>query len=151
MAVDQLSVSPPRSGDKAMWRALYDGYAAFYKMPMDDQIADTLWGWLHDPAHIVEGLIARIADEKVVGLAQFRTMPRPLAGATCGFLDDLYVAPERRGGGVADALFERLAAIGRERGWSSLRWLTADDNYRARALYDRRAKRTMWITYQMDL
>ena len=52
---------------------------------------------------------------------------------------------------MADALFERLAAIGRERGWSSLRWLTADDNYRARALYDRRAKRTMWITYQMDL
>jgi hypothetical protein len=32
-----------------------------------------------------------------------------------------------------------------------MRWTTADDNYRARATYDRLAKRTMWITYEMDL
>jgi GNAT superfamily N-acetyltransferase len=151
MAADRLIVSPPQPGDKAMWRSLYDGYAAFYKMPMNDRIADTLWGWLHDPAHVVEGLLARAPDGTAIGLAHFRAMPRPLAGATSGFLDDLYVAPAMRGGGVADALFDRLSAIGRERGWSSLRWLTADDNYRARAVYDRRARRTMWITYQMDL
>jgi GNAT superfamily N-acetyltransferase len=144
MTSDRLIVSPPQPGDKATWRALY-------KMPMDDRIADTLWGWLHDSSHVVEGLLARAGDGRAVGLAHFRTMPRPLAGATCGFLDDLYVAPEMRGGGGADALLDRLAAIGRERGWSSLRWLTADDNYRARAVYDRRAKRTTWITYQMDL
>ena len=37
------------------------------------------------------------------------------------------------------------------RGWPSLQWLTADDNYRGRTLYDRIGKRTMWITYEMDL
>jgi hypothetical protein len=48
---------------------------------------------------------------------------------------------------VADALIDHLAAMARERGWSVVRWITADDNYRGRGVYDRVAKRTMWITY----
>ncbi len=31
-----------------------------------------------------------------------------------------------------------------------IRWITADDNYRARAKYDRFAARTPWITYDME-
>jgi hypothetical protein len=31
-----------------------------------------------------------------------------------------------------------------------IRWTTADDNYRARGVYDRLATRTTWITYDMD-
>jgi ribosomal protein S18 acetylase RimI-like enzyme len=48
---------------------------------------------------------------------------------------------------VADALIDHLATMARERGWSVVRWITADDNYRGRGVYDRVAKRTMWITY----
>ena len=48
-------------------------------------------------------------------------------------------------------LITALAELARQRGWTLIRWLTADDNYRARGVYDRLAKRTMWITYQMDL
>jgi hypothetical protein len=29
---------------------------------------------------------------------------------------------------VADALIDRLGEIGRERGWSVVRWIAADDN-----------------------
>jgi len=28
-----------------------------------------------------------------------------------------------------------------------VRWITADDNYRAQALYDKVATRTHWVTY----
>ena len=31
------------------------------------------------------------------------------------------------------------------------RWITADDNYRARTLYDRVAKKTAWNTYEITL
>jgi ribosomal protein S18 acetylase RimI-like enzyme len=62
-------------------------------------------------------------------------------------MDDLFVDPAARGQRVADALIDHLAAMARERGWSVLRWITADDNYRGRGVYDRLAKRTMWITY----
>jgi GNAT superfamily N-acetyltransferase len=118
---------------------------------MDDAIADRVWGWIINPAHNLEALVARNARGAVIGLAHFRAMPRPLTGSTVGFLDDLFVDPEFRGNRVADQLIAALAKLARQRGWTLIRWLTADDNYRARGVYDRLAKRTMWITYQMDL
>lgn len=149
-AMAEIIIAPPRPQDYAGWRPLYGGYATFYNMPMDDEIAGRVWGWLLDPQHVLEALLARDGD-RVVGLAHFRAMPRPLTGSTAGFLDDLFVDPRLRGRRVADALIEAMAALGRERGWALIRWLTADNNYRARGVYDRLAKRTMWITYQMDI
>lgn len=149
--MESITIGPPRDQDFADWRRLYEGYATFYKMPMNDRIASTVWTWLLDPAHPLEALLARTSDGRVIGLAHFRPMPRPLSGTTAGFLDDLFVDPERRGTGIADRLLEAMGEIGRERGWTLIRWLTADNNYRARGVYDRHATRTMWITYQMDL
>src|SRR5690242_16096368 len=108
-----LVVTAPSSGDKAAWRVLYNGYAEFYKVPMTDQTADTVWGWIHDPAHEVNALVAKDGNGRLVGLAHYRQMARPLAGSMGGFLDDLFVAPDLRGGGVADALIARLTEIGR--------------------------------------
>src|ERR1700677_4809960 len=36
----QLIIAPLIATDKLDWRRLYDGYAAFYKVPMNDVIAD---------------------------------------------------------------------------------------------------------------
>jgi GNAT superfamily N-acetyltransferase len=149
--MEDISIGPPQPADYADWRQLYQGYATFYKMPMDDVIAGRVWGWLLDPGHELEALLARTAAGRVVGLAHFRPMPRPLTGTTAGFLDDLFVDPAERGRRVADRLIEAMAELGRARGWTIIRWLTGDNNYRARGVYDRLATRTMWITYQMDL
>jgi GNAT superfamily N-acetyltransferase len=146
-----VEISPPIAADQPGWRRLYEGYAAFYKMPMTDAIAERVWSWLHDPAHVLEALVARTPAGAVVGIAHFRAMPRPLTGSTAAFLDDLFVDPELRGARVADALLAELKRVAQTRGWTLIRWLTADDNYRARGVYDRHAKRTMWVTYQMDV
>lgn len=34
--------------DKAQWRVLFDGYADFYGVAMDDATADKVWDWLLD-------------------------------------------------------------------------------------------------------
>lgn len=146
-----FTIEPPREGDKAAWRRLYDGYAAFYKVPMDDAKADTVWGWITSDSPVLDGLVARADDGALIGLAHFRDMPSPLRGAVAGFLDDLYVDPDYRGSGAARALLEAVEAEGRKRGWPFYRWITADDNYRARGLYDRVATRTMWVTYQYQV
>ena len=41
------------------------------------------------------------------------------------------------------------AALARERGWSVVRWITAEDNATAQRLYDRHATRTPWVTYDL--
>ena len=133
------------------WERLYGGYAAFYQVEQTPEMRDRVWGWLQAPDHEVEGLAALGEDGCAIGLAHFRAFARPLAASTGGFLDDLFVDPAARGSGAAQALIEAVAKVGRERGWSVIRWITAEDNYRARAAYDRLAARTKWVTYDIKL
>jgi len=144
------SIAPIAAHHKSKWRALYNGYAAFYRRPMNDAIAEQVWAWLFDKSHVVEGLVA-LSGGEAVGLAHYRSMPSPLRGADIGFLDDLFVAPEMRGGRLGEQLVERVRAIAGARGWVSVRWLTADDNYRARTLYDRVAAPTQWKVYELSV
>ena len=83
------------------------------------------------------------------GLAHLREWIRPLRGVRSGYLDDLFVDPTVRGQGAVDALFRKMSRMALERSWDVVRWTTADDNYRARATYDKIALRTAWITYDM--
>jgi GNAT superfamily N-acetyltransferase len=136
---------------RADWDSLYAGYAAFYRVEQTAQMRETVWGWLLDPDHEVEGLVAVDEGGRVIGLAHFRRFARPLAATTGGFLDDLFVAPDARGSGAAQALIGAVAEIGRRRGWSVIRWITAEDNYRARAAYDRLSTKTNWLTYEIKL
>ena len=148
MTDPQIQIVQPGTPHQADWRKLYDGYATFYKRTMTDAIAGQVWDWLQDPAHELEGALA-LRDGAVLGLAHFRRMPSPLRGADIGFLDDLFVDPAARGQGIAEALFAHLQARAREQGWDVVRWITAEDNYRARALYDKLAKKTVWTLYEM--
>lgn len=143
------SVGAPEAGDYAPWRELFRGYCAFYRVPMPEEKAELVWSWLTDPGHELEGLLVRDTDGTPVGLAHYRPFVRLLHGAVAGFLDDLFVSPDVRGGGAVDALLARLRVIATERGWNAVRWITADDNHRARSKYDQVATRTMFVTYDM--
>ncbi|MGQ4878975.1 GNAT family N-acetyltransferase [Billgrantia sp. LNSP4103-1] len=123
--------------DKAEWRKLFDGYAEFYGVPMHDTTADTVWSWLLDPDHVLDGLLAREEGGKAVGFVHVRACPRPLGGCEVGFLDDMFVDPEARGSGAADALFAALRELAEARGWPTIRWITQHFNERGRAFYDR--------------
>ena len=145
----ELTITPARLQDEARWRELYAGYAAFYSVPFAEADYARVWSWIHDPARETRCLLARDADGRPVGLAHYRAFDAPLRGTSC-FLDDLYVDPAARGGGAADALLTELRRIAAEQGWAQIRWNTAEDNYRARAVYDRHAQKTVFLTYGMD-
>jgi len=142
-----VKITPLAERHRADWEALYAGYATFYNVPQTPEMRAKVWSWIMDPTHETKALVAEDDTGRAVGLAHYRPFARPLSASTGGFLDDLFVDPALRGQRVADALIEALAEIGRGRGWSVIRWITADDNYRGRGVYDRLAKRTFWITY----
>lgn len=141
----------PTPAHRAAWDRLYAGYAAFYKVEQDGAMRDTVWGWIHDPRHEVKAFLALDAQGAPIGLAHYRPFARPLRAAMGIYLDDLFVDPQARGTRTADALIEAVAEEGRRQGATLLRWITADDNYRGRGVYDRLATRTMWITYDKPL
>lgn len=150
------TVRPVRADEFDAWTRLFRGYAAFYEWPTSDAHQHQIWGWIHDD-HSIEALVAvptvESGDEvgEPQGLAHLREWVRPLRGVVCGYLDDLFVDPAHRGTGAVDALFTEIRRLATERGWPVVRWTTADDNYRARAVYDERATRTTWITYDMTV
>ncbi len=144
-------VRPVAVSDRPVWDRLYAGYADFYRVTQTPAMRDTVWGWLHDGAAQTEGVVAEDADAKIIGIAHFRPFARPLSASTGGFLDDLFVDPDSRGGGAADAMIRYIGDLGLARGWTVIRWITAENNYRARAVYDRLSERTKWVTYDLKL
>ena len=134
--------------DKEQWEKLYKGYADFYKVEMNEKILQTVWDWLHDKNHEVEGLVYE-TDSNIVGFAHYRRMPRPLKGQDIGFLDDLFVDPKHRGQKIGEKLINQLKEISIKKEWNLVRWITRDDNLRAKSLYDRVAKKTTWDLYEL--
>ena len=134
--------------DKEQWQELYKGYANFYKVEMNNQILETVWSWLHDKNHELNGIVYEI-DENIVALAHYRRMPRPLKGKDVGFLDDLFVEPIHRGKKIGEQLLNELKKISKSKGWDLIRWITHNDNLRAKNLYDRIADKTQWDLYEL--
>ena len=146
-----VSVRPLETKDKSAWRGLFVAYFAFYKVQMTDQILDTTWSWLLDTAEPHEGLVASIDEDLLIGFVHVRPYPKSLVGKIGGYLDDLFVDPSHRGHGVGRMLLGAVERLARARGWCQIRWITADDNYPARTLYDQVGKRTTWITYDIAI
>lgn len=141
-----VAVRPLVAADQARWRELFRGYRDFYKLAEDERVVSTVWGWVSDPRHECEALVAEQAG-RIVGIAHYRRFSRPSTGTVGIWLDDLFTEPEARGSGAGRALIQQLTSIAAAEGRSVVRWITAEDNQQAQALYDKIAARTAWVTY----
>ena len=141
-------IRPVEASDEPAWQTLYRGYADFYQVTISDETLKTVFDWVLDPEHMLEGVVME-RNNTLIGLAHFRGMPSPLRGSTAGFLDDLFIHPDARGGRLGEAMLAHLQAVATERNWAFIRWITADNNARARTLYDRVSRKTDWVLYEM--
>ncbi len=134
--------------DKKDWQKLYMGYAVFYKVEMSPAILNTVWSWLIEEQHELNGLVCE-CEEKIVAFAHYRRMLSPLRGKYIGFLDDLFVSPEFRGKKIGEKFILKLNEISKNNGWGLVRWITRSDNLRAKSLYDRVSNKTNWEVYEL--
>ena len=125
------------------------GYANFYKIEISTLVLNTVWSWLLDSNHELNGLVYEI-NNKLVAIAHYRRMPSPLRGKDIGFLDDLYVHPDFRGRKIGEEIINKLNHISQEKGWGLIRWITRNDNHNAKSLYDRVANKSTWDVYELD-
>ncbi len=147
----KVLIRPLKSADERDWRRLWAGYLAFYRQALSAETTETTWRAL-----IAEGraeMLGRVAEleGRVVGMLNAVIHPNTWSAAPVCYLEDLYVDAERRGRGIGRALIEALAQEGRRAGWRRIYWRTADDNFTAQFLYDAIARRSRWVTYELDL
>ena len=118
--------------------ALFRGYSDFYGCDPDEADVEALLGEViaapEDQAYL---LVATGDDGTLVGFANNAWKWSSLRGKRIVLLDDLFVHPDARGGGHADALIEATAAVARRYGAPCVLWYTAHDNHRAQAVYNR--------------
>ena len=130
-----INIRPITAADKDRWLELFKEYIVFYKSKLSDDQFELTWQRLNSGFNIT-GLLAEL-DGKVVGLTHFIFRPSTWEVEDFCYLEDLYVDPKVRGGGVGRALIKAVEEIAIAKGSKRLYWTTAPDNETARKLYDK--------------
>lgn len=134
---------------------LMRGYCDFYRSnPSDEALLAMSRALIADPEGEGVQILARDFDGdsgdrgRAIGFATIFWTWSTNAAARIGTMNDLFVLPEARGGGVADALIAACVERCRKRGAIRLEWQTALDNHRAQAVYERvGGTREQWYDY----
>jgi GNAT superfamily N-acetyltransferase len=136
--------------EREAWNPLWEGYLAFYKSTLAQEVTDTTWARFHDldePLFALGGYI----DGRLLGFAHYLFHRSTWAPRRYCYLEDLYVSEEVRGHGLGRALIEEVYRKAESAGASRVYWLTKSSNAQARALYDRIADNLGFIQYRKVL
>lgn len=136
--------------DEPRWRALWDGYCRFYERELSDEVTRHTWGRITDPASPVHAVVAEREGAGVIGIANYVIHENTWTLTPVCYLEDLFVDPGERAGGVGRQLIDWLVAEMATRGWSRLYWNTKENNYRARGLYDKFTPHSGFLRYVVN-
>jgi GNAT superfamily N-acetyltransferase len=133
---------------------LVRAYCDFYQVtPSDLELLALSRALLADPQREGLQLLARDDAGRAVGFATLYWSWQTLVAARVGVLNDLFVAAEARGLGVAEGLIAACVERCRNHGATRLVWQTARDNHRAQAVYARvgATRDDRWLDYDLPV
>jgi GNAT superfamily N-acetyltransferase len=146
-----LAIRPAERADVPVIAELIRGLARFEKMEdevtmTEDRLAASLFG----ERRYAETLIAD-QDGEPVGFALFFHNFSTFLAQPGIYLEDLFVLPDRRGGGIGRALLRELARLAVERGCGRLEWAVLDWNRDAIGFYERLGAipNAEWTVYRL--
>ena len=140
-------IRPIEARDEARWRVLWDGYTRFYEREPVEALTQHTWRRIMDPASALHAIVADAREHGVIGIANYIIHENTATFAPVCYLQDLYVDPQVRAGGVGKQLIDALMAEMKHQGWSRLYWNTRENNYRARGLYDKYNPHSGFLRY----
>jgi len=146
-----LRIRPGELGDVPLIANLIRGLARYEKLEHEVTMTEErLTSYLFGERRYAETLIAEDDGEPVGFALFFHTFSTFLAQPGL-YLEDLFVVPEHRGGGIGRALLERLARVAVERGCGRLEWAVLDWNQDAIRFYERLGAKpnSEWTVYRL--
>jgi GNAT superfamily N-acetyltransferase len=136
--------------DEARWRVLWDGYCRFYERDLSEPITAHTWTRIMEFASPVHAIVADDTSAGVVGICNYILHENTWTLTPVCYLEDLFVDPACRAGGVGRQLIDWLVEEMKLQGWSRLYWNTKENNYRARGLYDKFTPHSGFLRYVIN-
>jgi GNAT superfamily N-acetyltransferase len=99
-----------------------------------------------------EALLLESPDGEAIGYAIFFTTFSTFECSSGIWLEDIYVRPEHRRGGIGRAVMEHLAQLALQRGHVRLEWVALDWNEPALNFYEKLGARRLddWIIHRLE-
>jgi GNAT superfamily N-acetyltransferase len=147
---DEIRVGPITAEQFETLLPMIGAYQRFYEVEdVDENRNRTFFRRFVGPSE--DGLLLGAWDgEKLVGYSCLYWFFSSTQAAETVLMNDLFVDPSQRGGGIGMALIDASLEIARDRGARHLEWNTAPDNHTAQRLYDSSgAERSTWINYEL--
>jgi ribosomal protein S18 acetylase RimI-like enzyme len=129
-----MDIRRAEPGDLPRLVPLFDAYRQFYRQPSDPGRAER---FLRERLERGESVIFLAFDGgESAGFVQLYASFWSVAACRSWILNDLYVVPHFRGGGVGRALLERARAHAEATGAGGMSLATQRDNHTAQRLYE---------------
>ena len=116
---------------------------------MPEEVYETTWRRLFTANEFEPKAFMAFLDDKAVGLVHYLYHRTCWSLADNCYLQDLFTEAEARGKGVGAALIEAVRLEAAKIGVTNVYWMTHETNTTARRLYDRVARRTGFIEYDL--
>lgn len=144
-------VGPIVLDDRPRWAQLFCAYLEFYGVEVPAPTYEATWARLMAPDGSIRGLGVRDGDGQLVGIAHYLFHPTSWSDRPVCYLQDLFTDPAARGKGCARAMIAAVEDAARSRNAMRLYWLTQEGNATARALYDKVARFSGFVRYDVRL
>lgn len=146
------SVRDAREGDRDAFLAMWaDFVATFPSEPGNPAIGELNWRRISSPDPTLHCLLAMDEGGDPLGFTLYLAFPFTWSRGDACYLQDIYVRPEARGRGAAQAMIGNLRRRGLERGWFKIFWMTQPDNFAAQRVYDKVARRMDYLRYDLNV
>lgn len=127
-------IRPARTGDETAIHGLIQALADYERAPLEvintpEQLRIDLF-----EDRVCDALVVETPEGMIVGFALYYTSYSTWKGR-CLYLEDFYVLPEHRRGGIGSRLFLEVVRIAKARGVKRMDWQVLDWNEPALAFY----------------
>ena len=145
----EIVIRALQQADESAWRRLWTAYLEFYETAVPEEVYATTWQRLFaDGAFEPRGLLA-VLDGQPVGLVHYLYHRSCWSIEGNCYLQDLFSDKAARGKGVGAKLIKAVQDAAAERGVKNVYWMTHQSNVTAQSLYDKVARKTGFIEYDL--
>ncbi|MGL5361481.1 MAG: GNAT family N-acetyltransferase [Bosea sp. (in: a-proteobacteria)] len=148
--MSEITLRPLASDDMDAWEPLWQGYLTFYKASLPAFVTRLTFSRLTGGKEPMGGFVAE-RDGQMIGIVHWVLHRTCWSAKDICYLQDLFVDPAIRGGGVGRKLIDAVYQMASEKDCFRVYWQTHESNTQAMELYNKVAQHSGFVVYRQPI